>query len=110
MLDNKKINLEPIAIFAGRGVLPKMLIENFQKNNRKFLLFLLEGEKYDINYSEFNPVMLPYGAIERFFEILRKNEIKQLVFIGGVTKPNFSSLKVDKKGAILLAKILANKI
>ena len=110
MLDNKKINLEPIAIFAGRGVLPKMLIENFQKNNRKFLLFLLEGEKYDINYSEFNPVMLPYGAIERFFEILRKNETKQLVFIGGVTKPNFSSLKVDKKGAILLAKILANKI
>jgi len=32
------------------------------------------------------------------------------VFIGGVTKPNFSSIKVDKQGAILLAKIIANKI
>ena len=107
MLDK---TLEPIAIFAGRGILPKMLIENCEKNNRKFLLFLLDGEKYEIDYSAFNPITVPYGAIEKFLKILRENQIKNLVFIGGVTKPNFSSLKVDKKGAILLAKILASKI
>ena len=33
-----------------------------------------------------------------------------MVFIGAINKPNFSAIKVDKKGAILLAKILANKI
>ncbi|OFW80317.1 MAG: hypothetical protein A2887_04635 [Alphaproteobacteria bacterium RIFCSPLOWO2_01_FULL_40_26] len=99
-----------MAIFAGRGQLPKILIEDCQKNGRKFLLFLLEGEKYDIDYSAFNPVSLGYGEVEKFLKILHENEVKNLVFIGGVTKPNFSALKVDKRGAILLAKILANKI
>jgi DUF1009 family protein len=103
-------NLQPIAIFAGRGSLPKMLIEDCQKNGRKFLLFLLESEVYEIDYSAFEPIKLTYGAIEEFLEIVKKNQIQNLVFVGGVTKPNFLQLKTGKKGAVLLAKILANKI
>ncbi len=101
---------EPLAIFAGRGSLPMMLIEDCQKNNRRFMVFLLVGEDYTIDYSAFNPVKIAYGELERFLGELQKNQIKNIVFIGGVTKPNFSSLKVDKRGAGLLAKILANKI
>ena len=103
-------SLEPLAIFAGRGKLPQILIEDCQKKGRKFSLFLLDGENYEIDYSSFSPTKLCYGEVEKFLGEIKKNEIKNLVFIGGVTKPNFSSLKVDKKGAILLAKILANKI
>jgi len=109
MLDNNKKE-GALAIFAGRGQLPKMLIENCQKNGRKFFVFLLEGENYEIDYSAFNPLKLSYGEVEKFLAAVRENNIKELVFIGGVTKPNFSSLKVDKKGTILLAKILASKI
>jgi DUF1009 family protein len=101
---------QSLAIFAGRGILPQMLIEDCQKKNRKFLVFLLEGENYEIDYSAFSPMKLGYGEVEKFLTEIRKHEIKNLVFIGGVTKPNFSSLKMDKKGAVLLAKILANKI
>lgn len=101
---------EPLAIFAGRGSLPMMLIDDCQKKGRKFSVFLLEGEKYEVDYSAFSPVKLCYGEIEKFLAAVRKDQIKNLIFIGGVTKPNFSSLKVDKKGAVLLAKILANKI
>ncbi|MBP7710416.1 MAG: UDP-2,3-diacylglucosamine diphosphatase LpxI [Rickettsiales bacterium] len=103
-------NLGSLAIFAGRGSLPKMLISDCQKKGRKFLVFLLEGEKYEIDYSAFNPITVGYGEVEKFLAAIHQNEIKNLVFIGGVTKPNFSSLKVDKRGAGLLAKILANKI
>lgn len=107
---NNVSNNEPLAIFAGRGSLPKMLIEDCQKNNRIFKLFLLESEKYDINYQEFSPITLKYGEIDKFLAIMREHKIENLTFIGGVTKPNFSDLKVDKKAAILLTKILANKI
>jgi UDP-2,3-diacylglucosamine hydrolase len=103
-------NLDSLAIFAGRGPLPKMLIEDCQKKGRKFLVFLLEGEKYETDYSAFNPIKLSYGEVEKFLAAIHSNQIKNLIFIGGVTKPNFSSLKVDKRGAVLLAKILANKI
>lgn len=99
-----------LGIFAGRGALPQILIEECQKNNRKFFLFLLDGENYEIDYSAFNPLKIAYGEVEKFLEVTRKNNIKELVFAGGVTKPNFSSLKVDKKGAVLLAKIVASKI
>ncbi len=109
-LNNSSKESQPLAIFAGRGILPQMLIEDCQKKNRKFLIFLLEGENYEIDYSAFNPMKLGYGEVEKFLAEIRKHEIKNLVFIGGVTKPNFSSLKMDKKGAVLLAKILANKI
>jgi DUF1009 family protein len=103
-------NLEKLAIFAGRGSLPMMLIEDCQQKNREFEVFLLQGEEYEIDYSQFNPTTIAYGEVEKFLKALRDKNVKNLVFIGGVTKPNFSSLKVDKTGAILLAKILANKI
>lgn len=102
--------MQPLAIFAGRGILPKMLIEDCQKKNRHFILFLLEGEKYEIDYSAHSPMTLAYGEVEKFLAEIQKHQIKNLIFIGGVTKPNFSSIKMDKKGAVLLAKILANKI
>lgn len=101
---------DPLAIFAGRGPLPMMLIEDCQKHDRKFIVFLLQGENYDIDYAAFSPIKIAYGELERFLSELKKNQIKNIVFIGGVTKPNFSALKVDKRGAGLLAKILANKI
>ncbi len=107
MRDN---NLQPIAIFAGRGQLPMILINDCQSKNRRFILFLLKNEIYDQDYSQFDPITIAYGELEKFLTILRQKEIRNIVFIGGVTKPNFSSLKVDKKGAILLAKIIANKI
>lgn len=99
-----------IAIFAGRGMMPKILIDDCLKKNRKFLLFTLASEVYEIDYSAYNPTALAYGEVEKFLSILYKNQIRNIVFIGGVTKPNFTGLKVDKKGAILLAKIIANKI
>ena len=108
MADNKP--LFPIAIFAGRGQLPQLLIEQCLRENRQFLLFLLKGEEYERDYAEFKPNFISYGEVERFLAILRSGNIKHLVFIGGVKKPNFSEISVDKKGALLLTKILANKI
>lgn len=110
MQDNFKTQEKVLGIFAGRGALPMMLIEECQKNDRPFALFLLQGEDYKIDYSQFNPTFLAYGEIEKFLATLRQENVKELVFIGGVTKPNFSDIKVDKTAALLLAKILANKI
>lgn len=101
---------ESLAIFAGRGILPKMLIEKCQREGRRFKLFLLESEEYEIDYSAFDPIKMPYGNVGKFLEILKENKIKNLIFIGAVNKPNFSNIKVDKKGAILLAKIVTSKI
>jgi len=103
-------DLFPIAIFAGRGQLPKILIDDCLEKKREFKLFLLEKEDYEIDYSLHNPTTIGYGEVDRFLEILKSLKIQHIVFIGAVNKPNFSNLKVDKSGAILVAKIIANKI
>jgi len=106
MLDKNKT----LAIFAGDGLLPKILIEECLQKNQNFKLFLLKNQNYSIDYSQYNPEVVNYGEVEKFLSILKNFQIRDIVFIGSVTKPDFKSLKVDKKGAILLAKILANKI
>lgn len=110
MFKNKDKIKGRLAIFAGRGNLPKILIAECLKNKQEFCLFLLEGEHYQNDYNQYNPITVPYGAIEKFLAIIEEKQIKEIIFIGAVNKPNFSNLKVDKTGAILLAKILANKI
>ena len=101
---------EPVAIVVGRGNLPVLLIEALQRQNKKFSLFLLESEKYEIDYSSFDPITLPYDRVGRFLEVLKYNQVKTIIFAGSVTKPNFSQIKPDAKGLVLLSKILANKI
>lgn len=105
-----QVKSEIIAIFAGRGKLPKILIEECQKRGQKFQLFVLKNLDYDIDYSPFKPVKLEFGQVEKFINKIKEKEIKNLVFIGGVDRPNFKDLKLDKKASILLAKIAAKKI
>lgn len=108
----KIIATHPIGIVAGRGDLPKILIENLLNKGQKFAIFLLESEEYaNISYyNQFNPIFISYGGVEQLISKLHFSNIKQLVFVGAVNKPNFQQMKVDKTATILLAKILANKI
>jgi DUF1009 family protein len=107
---NKIMPQHNLAIFAGRGNLPQILINHCLSKGQKFTLFLLNSEVYDIDYSSYSPYFVDYGEVEKFLSIMAKEQIKYLVFIGAVNKPNFRNLNVDKTAAILLAKILANKI
>lgn len=107
---NKILPKHNLAIFAGRGNLPQILINHCLSKGQKFTLFLLNSEVYDIDYSSYSPYFVDYGEVEKFLSIMAKEQIKYLVFIGAVNKPNFRNLNVDKTAAILLAKILANKI
>jgi DUF1009 family protein len=109
--DKNDVKKEKLAIVAGRGSLPKMLINECRKRKQEFTLFLLEGEEYAFDYSPYQPLLLKYGPVEEFLQRLKENNVRNIVFIGAINKPNFSAIKnVDKKGAVLLAKILANKI
>lgn len=103
-------SIKDLAIIAGRGQIPSMIIEKCQKENIKYKLFLLDGEKYEESYEDQNAIILKYGEVSQLIKILNEEKITNLIMAGGVTKPDFKSIKVDSKSAILLAKILANKL
>jgi len=105
------LSKKPLAIFAGKGNLPQILINQCIKNNQKFHLFLLAQEHYEIDYSHYFPRTISFGQVGKFLEIMTKNKIENLVFVGAITKPNFAQIiNLDAQAKILLAKILANKI
>lgn len=105
MQDNK----EKLAIIAGKGELPKMIIKKCQQQDREFLVILIENEPSNSDFTEFNPHIIGFGEISKALEILKTNNVKELVFAGGVTKPSMAGMKVDRKGAFLVSKILGNK-
>lgn len=101
--------LPKIAIVAGKGDLPKMIIKKCQEQNRQFIVILINGEASNASFLEHNHYIINFGEIAKVLEILKTNQIEELVFAGGITKPSMAGIKVDKKGAILLSKILGNK-
>ena len=104
--------IENLAIIAGRGQIPSMILEKCHKEGIKYRLFLLSGERYEDEsiYDSFNPIKLKYGEISKFLQIVKQEGIENLIMAGGVTKPDFKAIKVDGKSALLMGKILAKKI
>ncbi len=109
MLDNKLQTNSKIAIIAGNGDLPKIIIKKLQEQQRAFLVILIKGEKSNQDFLDFDHKIIGFGEISRIINILKTEQIQELVFAGGVTKPSMSGMKVDIKGAVLLSKILGNK-
>ncbi len=103
-------SIKNLAIIAGRGQIPTMIIDKCQKENIKYQLFLLNGEKYENDYKEYSPIILKYGEVSKLIDIVQEENITNLIMAGGVTKPDFKSIKVDGKSAKLLTRILAKKL
>jgi DUF1009 family protein len=106
MQDNKN----NLAIFAGKGDLPKMIIKKCQEQNRKFFVVLIRGEKSNDDFLDFPHQIIDFGIVNKTLAALKNNQIKEVVFAGGITKPSMANIKVDAKGAILISKILGNKL
>jgi DUF1009 family protein len=98
-----------LAIIAGKGDLPKMIIKKCQEQQREFLVILIKEEASNADFLCFNHQIIGFGEISKIISILKNNNIGELVFAGGVTKPSMAGIKVDAKGAVLLSKILGNK-
>jgi DUF1009 family protein len=99
-----------LAIIAGNGDLPKLIIKECQKEKRDFVIILVEGNSNHDDYKGYNSHIVGIGHVSKALAILKENKAKEIVFAGGINKPSFSNIKVDKKGAILLSKLVANKI
>lgn len=96
-----------LGIVAGRGELPRILIQACQETQRPYFVLALEDtadEATGILAGE-NCAWIRLGAIGKAFELMRKHHVTDLVMAGGVTRPRITSLRPDMKGAKLLARI-----
>lgn len=99
-----------LGIIAGKGNLPKLIIEKCQKAQTPFTVILIKDQADPAEYQFLKPAILEIGQVSELLKVFKENKVTEIVFAGGVKKPSFSNLKTDKKGAALLSKIVAGKI
>lgn len=95
----------PLGIVAGGGSLPAQLADHCRKSGRPFFVIALEGYADVAALAGVPHAVVRLGAVGESFEQLRAHHARELVLAGHVKRPSFSSLRPDKTGARLLARL-----
>lgn len=105
----KKVHNEiknSVGIIAGSGMLPVMLVEYLKQKGQSVFVLALKGHA-DKSLFEKDTLLkeVRLGAIGKAFHLLKKNKVKDIVFIGGVKRPSLTEIYPDFKGLSLLTKL-----
>ena len=94
-----------IAIIAGEGHLPKIIIKKLNKKKIKFCLINLSKNKI---FNKKNIYNLNITEISNILNLLKKNECKEVVLVGKVSRPSIKDFNLDHQTVKLLPKIIFN--
>ena len=95
-----------VGIFAGFGSLPKELAANLRSQGHEPFIVGIEGQ-VEPWIKEYNHKLFVWGKLGSFFKHLKNNDIKQMVFAGGVTRPTLRLRDMDWGGVVSLSKVMA---
>ena len=90
-----------IGIIAGDGSLPKLIVKKLK--NKKINHIVINLSKKNQKQQKYNFAITQISSI---IQILKKNQCKEIILAGKVTRPNFADLRFDKKIIKFLPKIL----
>lgn len=103
-------NIERIGVVAGNGKLPISIVKECEKKNIKPFVVLLKDFANAENYKTYKYISINFGDVGKAISFFRKNKVKNIVFAGGVKKPDLKTIWPDLKGFFLLIKLLKCKI
>ena len=92
-----------IGLIFGETEFPKKILQKI-KNKKKYLIIdlskkkVFKNEKYSYSAS--------VGQFGKIIKILKKNNCKNVLFAGKVSRPNFLKLKLDFKGIYYIPRII----
>ena len=90
-----------IGIIAGDGSLPKLIVKKLKIKKINYIVINLSKKKQ--KQQEYNFAITQISSI---IQILKKNQCKEVILAGKVTRPSFADLRFDKKIIKFLPKIL----
>lgn len=88
----------PLGIVIGGGDLPAIVADFCKQKKRPYCLFPIQSQA-DPFFVQDHPHMWIFpGQIKKNIELLRKQKIKDLIFVGNVKRTSFLSIKLDLMG------------
>ncbi len=103
------LNKNNLGIIAGSGLLPSTIADLYLKQGGQVYIAALEGETDVLHITKYQYKQFPIGSVGALLEYFTENNVKEIIIIGGITRPDLKSVKVDKAGSLLIAKILKEK-
>jgi DUF1009 family protein len=96
----------PLGLIAGLGDLPVAIAENAVATGQGVHVLRLKGFE-EPRLAGYPGSVVGLGEVGAVITRLRDAGCRDLVFAGNVSRPNFSDLKLDLRGAALLPKVLS---
>lgn len=94
-----------IGIVAGSGALPRRLVESCRAAGREVFVLGLQGEADPETVAGVPHAWCRIGAAASGLDLLRANDVTELVLAGGVHRPSLSSLRPDWRAAKFFARV-----
>ncbi len=95
----------PIALIAGRGDLPRTLINVFQSQKRPFVILAFKGHTEKDLIKDVPHIWLYFGEAGKALQYTKDNNIEEIVMAGAISRPAMSEIRPDWEGVKWLAKI-----
>lgn len=94
-----------LAVLAGRGPLPALVIEAARASDREVFVLAFEGETDPALVDGLPHAWVPLGAVGRALRTLHASGATDVVLIGPVRRPALATLQLDARGLQLLARL-----
>lgn len=101
------MELPVLGIIAGNGDLPDEIANIYVGNEGS--CFIASVDK-DRSYNGVPCKKFTLGCVGAILEYFEENKVQNIIIVGGVKRPDISSLKVDWGGASLIANIMKQKV
>ncbi|RIJ28098.1 LpxI family protein [Henriciella mobilis] len=98
--------MSKLGIIAGLGSLPVSIAQAARESGRPVYVMRLAGFE-EPALLEFPGETIGIGQLGRIAKRLKEEKCEELVLAGIVKRPNFSSIKLDLRGASLLPKVVS---
>ena len=95
-----------LGIIAGLGDLPVSIAEQARDAGRDVYILRIDGF-VEPKLDAFNGEIVGVGEIGKQIKLLKAAGCEEIVFAGVVKRPDFSKLKLDMRGTMLLPKVIA---
>ncbi len=99
-----------IAVIAGGGALPSLIINQLQESRKDFLVLAIEDNADRMTLSNTHHYWVNINNPASIIKLLKEQNIQNLVFAGSIKRPPLLSIKLNSTIMIFLAKLGISKL
>ena len=93
-----------IGLFLGDTDFSKIVLKKIKKLKKKY--FIIDFSKNNNFEKEKNSYRISIGKFGKIIDLIKKQKSNKVLFAGKITKPKFSTLRLDLKGIYYMPSII----